>query len=113
TQESASTTLDLPDPLGPTTQVMPGSRRSVVAEANDLKPRSVRDFRYTRPLLPRNRRSMRSPRTSRHPNITASSGRPPETAREREIPPTTGDQSMTARVKRARQGTTDQSPECA
>jgi hypothetical protein len=25
----------------------------VVAEANDLKPRRVRDFRYTRPLLPR------------------------------------------------------------
>src|SRR5580704_10483771 len=54
TQDRASTTLDLPEPLGPTTQVMPGSRRSVVAEANDLKPRRVRDFRYTRPLLPRN-----------------------------------------------------------
>src|ERR1700761_5883075 len=53
TQESASTTLDLPEPLGPTTQVMPGSRRSVVAEANDLNPRSVRDFRYTAPHLPR------------------------------------------------------------
>src|SRR6516164_6123529 len=47
TQESASTTLDLPEPLGPTTQVIPGSRRSVVAEANDLKPRRVRLFRYT------------------------------------------------------------------
>src|SRR6202167_5618136 len=54
THESASTTLDLPDPFGPTTQVMPGSRRRVVAEANDLKPRRVRDFRYTCPLLPRN-----------------------------------------------------------
>src|ERR1700722_1845451 len=54
TQESASTTLDLPEPFGPTTQVMPGSRRSVVADANDLKPRRVRDFRYTCPLLPRN-----------------------------------------------------------
>src|ERR1700722_761597 len=53
TQERASTTLDLPEPLGPTTQVIPGSRRSVVAEANDLKPRRVRDFRYTCPLLPR------------------------------------------------------------
>src|ERR1700733_5375922 len=61
TQDRASTTLDLPDPLGPTTQVMPGSRRSVVAEANDLKPRSVRDFRYTRPLLPRNCPAMRLP----------------------------------------------------
>src|SRR3954447_17298253 len=47
TQLRASTTLDFPDPLGPTTQVMPGSRRSVVAEANDLKPRRVRVFRCT------------------------------------------------------------------
>src|SRR5215470_11839092 len=67
TQERASTTLDLPDPLGPTTQVMPGSRRSAVAEANDLKPRSVRDFRYTRPLLPRDRHAMRPSRTSPPP----------------------------------------------
>src|ERR1700684_4717042 len=50
TQEKASTTLDLPDPFGPTTQVIPGSSRSDVAEANDLKPRSGRLFRYpTRP----------------------------------------------------------------
>ena len=47
TQENASTTLDLPDPLGPTTQVIPGSKRSVVADANDLNPRRVRVFRYT------------------------------------------------------------------
>ena len=38
----ASTTLLLPEPFGPTTAVMPGSNRSVVAEAKDLKPRSVR-----------------------------------------------------------------------
>src|SRR6201996_1388465 len=67
TQEIMSTMLDLPEPLWPTTQVIPGSRRSVVAEANDLKPRRVRDFRYTRPLLPRNRLAMRSPRTSPPP----------------------------------------------
>ena len=48
TQARASTTFDLPDPLGPTTHVMPGSNRSVVAEANDLNPRRVRDFRCTR-----------------------------------------------------------------
>src|SRR6202042_1002296 len=48
TQDRASTTLDLPEPLGPTTQVMPGSSRSVVEEAKDLKPRSVRLFRCTR-----------------------------------------------------------------
>ena len=49
TQVSASTTLDLPEPLGPTTQVMPGSNRSVVAEANDLNPRRVRALRCTPP----------------------------------------------------------------
>src|SRR5580700_1962742 len=53
TQDSASTMLDLPEPFGPTTQVMPGSRRREVAEAKDLNPRRVRLFRYTRsPLLP-------------------------------------------------------------
>src|SRR5580700_673309 len=50
TQENASTTLDLPDPFGPTTQVIPRSKRSEVAEANDLNPRRVSAFRYTRPL---------------------------------------------------------------
>src|SRR5882757_4666946 len=52
TQDRASTMLDLPEPFGPTTQVMPVSRRSVVAEAKDLKPRRVRFFRYTNNLLP-------------------------------------------------------------
>ena len=47
TQARASTTFDLPEPLGPTTQVMPGSRRSVVAEAKDLKPLRVSVLRYT------------------------------------------------------------------
>src|SRR3954471_7481717 len=47
THASASTTLDLPEPLGPTTQVMPGSRRIVVAEAKDLNPFRVSVFRYT------------------------------------------------------------------
>src|SRR5690349_6940642 len=52
TQASASTTLDLPEPLGPTMQVMPGSSCSVVAEAKDLNPLRVRLFRYTQaPLL--------------------------------------------------------------
>ena len=45
TQASASTTLDLPDPLGPTTQVTP-ARSEVVADAKDLNPRRVRLFRY-------------------------------------------------------------------
>src|SRR5262249_917902 len=47
THENASTTFDLPDPFGPTTQVIPGSKRSVVVEAKDLNPRSVRVFRNT------------------------------------------------------------------
>src|SRR4051812_13691645 len=51
TQASASTTLDLPEPLGPKTAVIPGSKRTVVEEAKDLKPRSVRLFNYTRVLL--------------------------------------------------------------
>jgi len=46
TQASASTTLDLPEPFGPTMQVMPGSKFIVVADANDLNPRSVMLFRY-------------------------------------------------------------------
>src|SRR6476619_8573866 len=45
TQERASTTFDLPEPFGPTTQVMPGSNRRVVAEAKDLNPFSVRLLR--------------------------------------------------------------------
>ena len=47
TQVRASTTLDFPEPFGPTTQVIPGSRRRVVVEAKDLKPLSVMLFKYT------------------------------------------------------------------
>src|SRR5690349_21270061 len=47
TQARASTTLDLPEPLGPTMQVTPGSSRIVVAEAKDLKPFRVRLLTYT------------------------------------------------------------------
>src|SRR3954449_11197671 len=46
TQASASTTFDLPEPLGPTMQVMPGSSWRVVEEAKDLNPFRVRLFRY-------------------------------------------------------------------
>ncbi len=52
TQASASTTFDLPEPLGPTMQVMPGSSWSVVLEAKDLNPFRVRLFRYTRTPSP-------------------------------------------------------------
>ena len=47
TQASASTTLDFPEPFGPTTAVTPGSNSKVVADAKDLKPRMVRVFRCT------------------------------------------------------------------
>jgi hypothetical protein len=44
TQPMASTTFDLPDPLGPTTTVTPGSSWRVVASAKDLKPLMVSDL---------------------------------------------------------------------
>src|SRR5690606_3222991 len=47
TQARASTTLDLPEPFGPTTQVTPSSKANVVDCAHDLKPLRVRLFRYT------------------------------------------------------------------
>ena len=50
TQLRASTTLDLPDPFGPTTQVIPGSKLRVVADAKDLNPRNVRLLRCTTDL---------------------------------------------------------------
>src|ERR1700730_15549301 len=63
TQASASTTLDFPEPLGPTTAVIPGSKRRVVEDAKDLKPRSVRLFRYTRGLSSSSPVRSLSPRT--------------------------------------------------
>src|SRR6202034_4012244 len=45
TQVTASTTLDLPLPLGPTTTVIPGSNSRTVGSANDLNPFMVRDLR--------------------------------------------------------------------
>ena len=58
TQERASTTFDFPEPFGPTTQVMPGSKLSEVAEAKDLNPLRVILFKYTgatyRKLVARN-----------------------------------------------------------
>ncbi len=46
TQARPSTTFDFPDPFGPTMQVIPGSKCIVVADANDLNPRSVMLLRY-------------------------------------------------------------------
>ena len=47
THAKASTTLDFPEPFGPTTQVIPGSRRRVVALAKDLNPLSESVLRCT------------------------------------------------------------------
>jgi hypothetical protein len=52
TQARPSTTFDLPDPFGPTMQVIPGSKYNVVADAKDLNPRSVMLFRYKRSSQP-------------------------------------------------------------
>ena len=52
TQVTASTTLDLPLPLGPTTTVIPGSNSSMVGSAKDLKPFMLSDFRNTGATLP-------------------------------------------------------------
>src|SRR3954469_1088935 len=60
TQATASTRLDLPDPFGPTTTITPGSNSSTVLSANDLNPRSVRDFRNTPQLLLGRCRSVRA-----------------------------------------------------
>src|SRR5258708_39941705 len=46
TQRTASDTLDLPQPLGPTMAVMPGRKLSEVLSAKDLNPRTVRFLRY-------------------------------------------------------------------
>ena len=42
TQRSASTRFDLPQPLGPTIPVRPGSIKRSVGSMNDLKPVSLR-----------------------------------------------------------------------
>ena len=52
TQRNASTRLDLPHPLGPTTPVRPGSIRSSVPSTKDLKPES-RSFLKRNTIRPR------------------------------------------------------------
>ena len=47
---TASVTFDLPEPFGPTTTLTPGPKSSRVRSGKDLKPFSVSDFRYMRPL---------------------------------------------------------------
>src|SRR6185437_7023121 len=52
TQVTASTTLDLPLPFGPTTTVIPGSNASTVGSAKDLKPFMLSDFKNIGATLP-------------------------------------------------------------
>ncbi|CAB4331689.1 unannotated protein [freshwater metagenome] len=59
TQESASTTFDLPEPFGPTTQVMPGSKFKVVEEAKDLNPLRFILFKYIGATYPKTARNYR------------------------------------------------------
>ena len=69
TQAMASTTFDLPDPLGPTTTVTPGSSCRVVASANDLKPLRVSDFRNTASATLPRRSTVRPNRQRRHADL--------------------------------------------
>src|SRR5271163_4423472 len=48
----ASTTLDLPHPLGPTTAVIPGAKLIVVESRKDLKPSNSRLLRRMLPSPP-------------------------------------------------------------
>jgi hypothetical protein len=52
THSTASVTLDLPDPFGPTMTVTPRSRCIGTRSAKDLKPLSVSDFRCNAAALP-------------------------------------------------------------
>ena len=54
TQARASTRFDLPDPFGPTMTVTPERYSRRVLSANDLKPASLSDFRYTADYLANN-----------------------------------------------------------
>ena len=47
THSTASLTFDLPEPLGPTTTVIPGSSLSTERSAKDLNPLRTSDLRYT------------------------------------------------------------------
>src|ERR1039457_2855224 len=52
THRIASTTFDLPHPLGPTTAVIPGAKPIVVESRKDLKPSSSRLLRRMLPSPP-------------------------------------------------------------
>src|SRR5580704_1343476 len=67
TQVTASTTFDLPLPLGPTTTVMPGSNSSTVGSAKDLNPFMLSDFRNIAATLQGDSPAGLQPRAGRPP----------------------------------------------
>src|SRR6478735_7091950 len=79
THATASTRFDFPEPFGPTTTITPGSNSSTVLSANDLNPRSVRDFRNTPQLLLGRCRSVRAVSGDRA-DRAAGPGRPSDLA---------------------------------
>src|SRR5579863_7115598 len=87
TQANASPMFDLPDPFGPTTQVIPGSNRSEVAEAKDLNPRRVRLFTYTRGLSSPSLMARQPPDWPAFPHLTAHRRRSRRFARRRAAVP--------------------------
>src|SRR6266852_2219295 len=64
THRIASTTLDLPHPLGPTTAVIPGEKPIVVESRNDLKPSNSRLLRRMLPSPPPHHPPSRTYRTN-------------------------------------------------
>ena len=62
TQRTASTRFDLPQPLGPTTPVNPGSMTKSVGSTKDLKPIRRSRVSFMRVLCPF--RLLRPPRKS-------------------------------------------------
>src|SRR5690349_23148418 len=95
TQARASTTFDLPEPLGPTTQVIPGSSWSVVEEAKDLNPLRVRLFRYNgAPSQMANNGADAGEAQRLHPSGAPPSDRESRPPRERACPPASTGQEM-------------------
>src|SRR5208282_264381 len=79
THRIASTTFDLPQPLGPTTAVIPGAKPIVVESRNDLKPSNSRLLRRMLPSPPPHHRHPEVyPKVGRegqeHPNISCVRG---------------------------------------
>src|SRR5262249_52393909 len=73
-QTMASATLDLPDPLGPTTTATPGSSLSSSVSGNDLKPRRRSERRCMRceAIHRRGRRTMAARSGEYHRSVIGS-----------------------------------------